>query len=113
VQATNETQSSNWSAPARISVVSGDFSQVKVYPNPWRKDKHAGKNVIFTNLPADCTVKIFTVSGHLAKDLGPASGTATWDLSNDSGERVGSGIYVYLIKDSEGNKVRGKVAVMK
>jgi hypothetical protein len=113
VQATNATQSSNWSAPARISVVSGDSTHVKVYPNPWRKDKHAGKNVIFTNLPANCTIKVFTVSGHLVKDLGTASGTTAWDLMNDGGDKVASGIYSYLIKDSEGNNVKGKFAVMR
>jgi hypothetical protein len=34
-------------------------------------------------------------------------------LTNDSGDKVGSGIYLYLITDGQGDKVRGKVAVIK
>jgi hypothetical protein len=85
----------------------------RVYPNPWRSDKHAGKNVIFANLPLSSTVKIFTVSGHLARDLGTVNGSVAWDLTNDSGDKVASGVYIYLITDSQGDKVKGKVAVIK
>ena len=38
---------------------------------------------------------------------------ATWDLANKSGEKVASGIYVYLITDDQGDKTRGKVAILK
>jgi len=94
------------------TTVSG-LSAVQVYPNPWRSGKHKWKPVTFANLSANTSVKIFTVSGHLAKDLGTANGTVTWDLTNDSGDKVASGIYIYLITDSQGDKVRGKVAVIK
>jgi hypothetical protein len=32
---------------------------------------------------------------------------------NDSGDKVASGIYVYLITDSQGDKGRGKMAVIR
>jgi hypothetical protein len=57
-------------------------------------------------------VKIFTVSGHKIKDLDGSSGSVTWDLTNDSGNQVASGIYIYLIKDSQGNKTKGKLAII-
>jgi hypothetical protein len=85
----------------------------QVYPNPWRADKHSGQPVTFANLPSGSTVKIFTVSGHLARDLGTVNGSVAWDLTNDSGDKVASGIYLYLITDSQGDKVKGKVAVIK
>jgi hypothetical protein len=112
VYATDGTTNSN-TASKTITLVLADLSQVQVYPNPWRSDKHTGKSVTFANLSATTSVKIFTVSGHLAKDLGTANGTVTWDLTNDSGDKVASGIYLYLITDSQGDKVRGKVGVIR
>ena len=97
-----------------ITLVASDFSAVQVYPNPWRSDKHAGKPVTFANLPLNSTVKLFTASGHKVRELSAQnSGLSTWDLTNDSGDKVASGIYIYLITDSQGNKTKGKVAVIK
>jgi len=93
-----------------------DLSNVRVYPNPWRSDKHSGLPVTFANLPAGSTVKIFTVSGHLVKTLGPgpsALGTLLWDLTTDSGDKAASGVYVFLVKDAQGDKTHGKVALIK
>jgi len=58
-------------------------------------------------------VKIFTVSGHKVKELSAANGSVTWDLTDASEDNVASGIYIYLIKDNQGNKTRGKVAVIR
>ena len=95
------------------SMVSTSLSGARAFPNPWRADKHAGRMITIANLPVNSQVKIFTVSGPLTKDLGIVSGSTTWDQTNDSGDKVASGVYVYLITDGQGNKVRGKVAVIK
>jgi hypothetical protein len=100
------------SSPPPPSTNASSFSP-QVYPNPWRSDKHSGQSVTFANLPSGSTVKIFTVSGHLARDLGTVNGSVAWDLTNDSGDKVASGIYIYLITDSQGDKARGKVAIIK
>ena len=87
-----------------------------VYPNPWRSDKHAGNPITFAQLSGNTTIKIFTVSGHLIKTLGAQGsglGTLTWDLTNDSGSTVASGIYIYLVTNDQGQKARGKLAVIK
>ncbi len=99
-----------------ITLVGSDLSAVRVYPNPWREDKHAAKAVTFDRLPLGATIKLFTVSSHLVKTISPqpsAQSTAIWDLTNDSKNKVASGIYVYLITDGQGNKIRGKLAIMK
>ena len=97
----------------QITFTNADLSGVKVYPNPWRSDKHAGKSVTFANLPERPLVKLFTVGRHKVRGLNETGGQAPWDLTNDSGDKVASGIYVYLITDGQGNKVKGKVAVIK
>jgi hypothetical protein len=94
------------------TVATANQANVRVYPNPWRKDKHAGHPITFDQMASGSDVKIFTVSGHKVKELDGSSGTATWDLTNDSGDQVASGIYIYLIKDGQGNKIHGKVAVI-
>ena len=35
------------------------------------------------------------------------------DLTNDSSDKVASGLYMYVITDGQGDKVRGKLAVIK
>ena len=85
----------------------------RVYPNPWRSDKHSGHPITFDQMGAGSDLKIFTVSGHKVKELNGSNGSATWDLTDDSGDPVASGIYIYLITDSQGDKVRGKMAVIR
>jgi len=78
-----------------------------------------GKEHHIDQLPLGATIKLFTVSGHLVKTLIPNIATATWDLKNDSGDKVASGVYIYLITTGDtgyggnGQEVRGKIAVVK
>jgi hypothetical protein len=107
----NQTQQS---APVTINLVPSDLSGVKIYPNPWRSDQHAAfPRITFAGLAAGTTIKIFTVSAHEVKELHTDGPTCPWDLTNKSGDKVASGIYLYLITDRQGDKVRGKLAVIK
>jgi hypothetical protein len=83
-----------------------------IYPNPWRKDRHSG-NIHFDQLVIGGTINLFTVSGHKVKELSATATSVPWDLTNDSGGKVASGIYVYVITDGRGNKAKGKVAIIK
>jgi hypothetical protein len=109
VQATNPSGASAWMS-AGITLVSSDLAAVKVYPNPWKSGKNTG-DITFANLPANATVKIFTVSGHLVRELS-GSGTVAWNLKTESGDRAASGVYLYLI-EANGGKTKGKVAVIR
>jgi hypothetical protein len=103
----------NQSAPGSkvVSFVQETFANVKVYPNPWCKDRSVGYPITFDNLPANCTIKIFTVSSQWVATLSNVSGKGTWDLKNNHGDAVASGIYLYLITDGQGNKATGKFAI--
>jgi hypothetical protein len=105
----------NTSLPAQASVtlVVSNASLIRVYPNPWRIDKHAGFPITFDNLPLGSTVKIFTVSGHWIRTLTTSAATVTWDRNNDAGEQAASGIYLYLVTDNQGNKTHGKITIIK
>jgi len=67
----------------------------------------------FTHLPAQCTIRLFTLSGSLIRVIqkNDATSQVTWNLETDSGLPVGSGIYIYHVDaPGVGNKI-GKVAV--
>jgi len=85
----------------------------QVYPNPWRSDKHAGKNITFDGLTTGTDIKIFTVSSHKVAELHSDGPSVLWDLSNDSGDKVASGVYLYVITDNAGDKAKGKLAIIK
>ena len=71
-------------------------------------------SIKFESLPAGSTIKIFTVSAHEVKMLSADSnGSASWDRTNSAGERIASGVYIYLVIDSQGNNTSGKLAVIR
>jgi hypothetical protein len=91
-----------------------DLGAVRVYPNPWKANLHMGTPLAFDNLTFNSTIKIFTIAGALVTTLhSEASSGVTWDLTNESGENVASGLYIYLITNDLNQKTRGTVAVVR
>jgi subtilisin family serine protease len=99
-------------AEAFVTLVPGDLSSARVYPNPWRRDRHSSALITFDQMSPNSTVKIFTLSGHQVRTLSPDLSASTWDLKTDSGDRVASGLYVFSITDDQGQKKIGKLAVI-
>ena len=93
-------------------MTASNLSAVKVFPNPWRADRPID-GIHFENLTGNCTVKIFTLSGHWVQTLIPANGEVTWNLRNNSGDRIASGLYIYLVTDDRGGKVHGTLGVVR
>ena len=89
------------------------FDRVTVYPNPlfaynslasYDRTNSDNSFVTFSNLPIDVTIKIFSISGSLIrvlsttdKTLGPTSPFLNWNLLNQSGLRVASGMYIAVV----------------
>jgi hypothetical protein len=105
------------SSPVSITfaLMPSSLSSVRVYPNPWRVDQVPPTPTIrFDVLPPGAQVKIFTISGHWVQTVtADGSGIAQWDLNNSNGERVQSGLYLYLATDSQGGKVHGKFSIIR
>jgi hypothetical protein len=89
------------------------LNKVKVFPNPYKSDR-GYKQINITGLTAQVTIKIFTIAGELVKTIEETDGYGhtVWYADNDSGEKVASGIYIYLITNSQGQKATGKIAVV-
>lgn len=89
--------------------------EIIVYPNPARPSKNAANKMItFSNLTQDVRLQIFSLSGRLVREVNSIQSSYDWDLSNDAGEQVQSGVYFYLATDNgSGNKAKGKIAIIR
>ena len=87
-------------------------SNPHAFPVPFRPS--LGHTVIkFTELSNRAEVRIYTVAGKLvrtlyAENLNPE---IIWDVTNEQGERLASGIYLYWI--TGGERAAGKLIVIR
>ncbi len=89
------------------------FSQLLVYPNPLLLSQD-GTEVKFKRLTATSIVYIFTVNGELVREIpSDGSGLVSWDGRNQGGNLVASGVYLWVVRDKNGNSRRGKIAVIR
>jgi hypothetical protein len=119
--------------------------KVVVFPNPYRVEAawDAGKNVRehylwFANLPAHCSIRVYTLAGDLVYDqsfdgatydgsnargiFNPASdlpgtfsgATFGWDLVTRRGQAAATGLYLWSVEDHDSGKTQvGKVLIVK
>jgi hypothetical protein len=99
-------------SPSMVVERGTDLSEVRTYPNPWTKDSGFAA-IYITHLTEKAKVRIFTINGELVKTLTEDAGIATWDMTNEDGNEVASGVYVYLATDDAGHKKTGKIVIIK
>jgi hypothetical protein len=70
--------------------------------------------ITFTELPAQGTIEVFNVRGERVwrSDIPNASGQLRWDVRNQSGQPVASGVYLYVIQSPKDKKT-GKLAIVR
>jgi hypothetical protein len=112
-----------------VSKISNDMDKIRVVPNPYivtntmeQAIRNTGLNqqrqLLFTHIPAQSKIRIFTSSGILIRELdidNPSeNGTYHWDMLTKEGLEIAAGIYVYLIESKLTNSKKiGKFAVIK
>jgi len=96
------------------------LDDVKVVPNPFN-DKSAKFNwpgeenkLLFINIPVECTIRIFTVTGDLVKKIEHNDGTTeqAWNQVTDDNQLIYSGVYLFHIESEIGSTV-GKFVVVR
>jgi hypothetical protein len=89
-----------------MELVAGeDLDGVVVAPNPFRPSL-GHRQMVFSNLPRDVTVKIYTLTGEKVRDLATdGGGQAAWDVNNGQGEKVVSGSYLVLLRRGSDKRV--------
>jgi hypothetical protein len=110
--------------------------EVYVYPNPYRadgeylergfedrtgvyEDYNRARRIHFANLPAKCTIRIFSLDGDLVIEKAhsfdiydPEANHDTWNLITRNSQLVVSGLYYWTVEDEEGNTQIGKLAII-
>ncbi len=124
-----------------LRLLNEDMEKIRVVPNPyvatnvmepavanWQRNQR--RQIMFTHVPAQCTITIFTVSGVFVDQIevnnaqesrqnvwdmnSNANGTAHWDLRSKEGLEVAAGYYIYHVKSTlTGAEKVGKFAVVK
>ena len=94
-----------------------DLNSIIVAPNPC---KSSTDGVRFINLTPKSTIYIYSSAGEMVRKLehNDNTGVESWNLNNDEGKPVASGVYLYYVTafKSEGieeMKTSGKIAVLK
>ena len=91
-----------------------DAKKINVWPNPYfgynpEERDPLDQQLHFTNLPTSgaCTIRIFDLAGQPVKSLYHTNSTQyeVWDLTNNFGLPVASGMYITHIETDGGNKV--------
>jgi len=123
-----------YALPSTAAVEAGGL-RVGVYPNPYRidggyaragyenrdrtKSAERSRAINFYNLPAVCTIRIYSVDGDLVEEIehnypggGPAAQHERWNLISRNTQAVVTGIYIYHVSSPMGEQL-GKIVIIK
>ena len=118
-----ESGQTYFSTPKGISVLNTPFanpketySKLHIYPQPFNPDAH--EKVIIQGLMDNSTVRILTVQGVVVRELNYLNNQvqgyeAQWDGRDESGDKVGSGVYLLFLHNDEGEAASYKIAVLR
>ncbi len=105
-----------------------ELNKISVVPNPYigtavwerRNLNYTGRGerrIDFTNLPAKCVIRIYTIAGALVKTINRDSqisnGAESWNLVSEDGMDVAYGLYVYHVDAPGIGEFIGKFAIIK
>ncbi|MFH1282631.1 MAG: Ig-like domain-containing protein [bacterium] len=91
---------------------SDSIDNVLIYPVPFRPSL-GHTEVTFLRLPLNTELKILNIAGEIIREYSaPDQGQIIWDVKNNNGEEVASGVYLALIKSSGSAKIY-KIAVQR
>ena len=95
-----------------VSEVTSNFGNVLVYPNPVVYAQYKG-NVRIRGLAAKTNIRITDAAGNLVHSAVANGGYFEWNLANQRGVRVASGIYYVLMTNEDGtDTATAKIAVV-
>ncbi|WP_415325781.1 T9SS type A sorting domain-containing protein [Chryseobacterium sp. MMS23-Vi53] len=95
-----------------VSDVGSGFGNVLVYPNPVVYSNFKGK-VTIRGLAEVTNIRIVDAAGNIVHSALERGGYHEWDLNNQRGQRVASGVYFVLMTNEDGSdKATAKIAVV-
>ena len=110
-------------------IATNELDDIRVVPNPYvvtnilepldrQNPRDRGpRKVYFDKLPNECTIRIYTTTGELVKEISHISafddGQETWDLTTKDNFPIAYGVYIYHIDAGELGEKIGRLAVIK
>ena len=105
------------------------LDDIKVVPNPYvatnvieprntvERERRGYRRIYFDNLPARCTIRIYTMTGELVRRLDHESalddGQEFWDLLTQDNMEVAYGLYIFHVDAPGIGEKIGKFAIIK
>jgi len=111
--------------PFRVDLAAApplDGAEIYVYPNPLRRGAgfkgSEGDQVVFTNLPPDSRIRVWTEDGDVVVELPrpgqpQAGGNIYWDTHNEASESIASGIYFWKVVMPGRGDFYGKLVIIR
>jgi len=108
-----------------VALQQDNLAKVRIVPNPYNindpKLIEQGwtdqRGIVFYNLPAKVTIKIFTENGDLVKviehDSAVLSGSEYWDMITRSQQAINSGVYLVFFQAPNGDTSFQKLLVIR
>lgn len=103
-----------------------DLYKVFAVPNPYRSggsrlttsnyQNYPDNLIRFVNVPPQCQIKIYTLSGDLVWEFEhnrSTVGNIEWDTRNRGDNEVTSGIYIWRVEDPSGDHVYGRLVIIR
>ncbi|HAP94473.1 MAG TPA: hypothetical protein DCP54_01720, partial [Chryseobacterium sp.] len=95
-----------------VTEVTSNFGNVLVYPNPVVYAQYKG-NVRMRGLAQKTNIRITDAAGNMVHSAVASGGYFEWNLNNQRGVRVASGIYYVLMTNEDGtDTATAKIAVV-
>jgi hypothetical protein len=92
----------------------GDFSELKVYPNPWIGGTH--DKIVFDGLDAEGVLRIFDAGGYEVRRFQGdeiRGGYLEWGLDNASGQVLKAGVYYYQVENRQAKTKMEKLLILR
>lgn len=85
---------------------------VTAYPIPLRPSQGGAGEITFSNLPEGGKLIIYDLLGYPVYETNITSTEHPWKTTNQHGKWVRSGVYLYIVKDSKGKKVKSDKVII-
>ena len=99
-----------------IYVVPNPYVAYSAFEAPGSTSTRRGDNLLqFRNLPAKCTIRIYTMVGELVDTIVKDDNTsiATWNVLSNEGQRLSYGVYIYHVDVPNVGEKIGRIALIK
>jgi flagellar hook assembly protein FlgD len=96
-------------------------ADIMMAPVPWAPESSKASRgnftdgISFINVPSEGEILIYTISGQLVRHIefkNNTTGRERWYGKNDNDEYVASGVYLWVLKSSQGTKT-GKLIILR